>query len=325
VADTKIEWANKVINPVAGCTKVSPGCANCYAENMAYARGDKNTFEKYEDVVDDKGRWTGTVTVNLSVMEDVLKWKKPRRIFVCSMGDLFHDNVPFEFVERVFNIISLNQKHNFLVLTKRPERMEKFFKQANYNGFNSDSKPLPNIWLGVSVENQQTADERIPILLQIPATVRWISVEPMLGPIFLPSQWMDYGRYGQYGVPTINWIVCGGESGPGARPMHPEWAKNLRDQCKAADVRFLFKQHGEFKEVCRYNSWPKYSDGVGSVSRAIGGRGALLNADGSDLVNGGPDHKVYPISHLERVGKKNAGRLLDGAEHNEYPVMSCKT
>ena len=139
------------------------------------------------------------------------------------------------------------------------------------------------------------------------------------------------GQLEEYSRPVergIDWVIVGGESGPRARPMHPDWVRSLRDQCQAAGTNFFFKQWGEFKEYRRYNSWPKYRDSVGLTTRIIdstkSGRSLLLNADASDLVNGGPDHKVYPISHLQRVGKKKAGRELDGRTWDELPEIGGK-
>ncbi len=316
MSETKIEWATHTWNPVTGCSKVSSGCANCYAERMSKRLAGRCGYP-----LDNPFR----VTLHPDKLKDPLKWKKPRRIFVNSMSDLFHDDVPDSFLDLVFASMAKASQHTFLVLTKRPERMSNYILKAmfdeecNYDGLYAaldelgipDANPMANVWLGVSVENQAAA-ERISILKQIPAAVRFVSFEPLLGEINLtPDLWKD-----------IDWAIVGGESGPGARPMHPDWVRSLRNQCQVAGTKFFFKQWGEFREVCRYNSWPKYADAVAGVARAIGvDRSALLNADGSDLVNGGPDHKVYPISHLARVGKKKAGRELDGRTWNEFPEV----
>ncbi|KJS85132.1 MAG: hypothetical protein JM58_09135 [Peptococcaceae bacterium BICA1-8] len=314
---TKIEWATETWNPVTGCTKISEGCQNCYAERLTKRFWPDKKFSE--------------VKLHPDRLDQPLKWTKPRKIFVCSMSDLFHDDVNEGFLCRVFDTMMASKNHTFLVLTKRPERMRDFLKRCVHG-------EIKNIWYGVTAENQRSADERIPILLQISAAVRFVSVEPMLGPINLqriePKDKYDviiHALSGEYAVPftvlknrpKLDWVICGGESGPGARPMHPDWARSLRDQCQEAGVPFFFKQWGEFKEVRRYHSFSKYADTVARISRVIGsiesGRSALLNANGSKLVNGGPEHKVYPISHLERVGKKEAGKLLDGQIYDEYP------
>ena len=218
---TKIEWADEVLNVVTGCTPVSAGCQNCYARRM-HGRFSKEPFSE--------------VKFHPERLDQPLRWLNPRRIFVCSMGDLFHEDVPDEFISRVFGRMRCANQHTFMILTKRPERMRWFI----WN--------LPNVWLGVSVENQSTADERIPMLLKTPAAVRFVSVEPMLGPVDLlsiktsdgdgPSReliWIGEGA-------GIGWVICGAETGPGARPMDPTWARDLRDQCREAHVRFFMKQ-----------------------------------------------------------------------------------
>jgi len=345
MGETNIEWASHTWNPVTGCSKVSDGCAHCYAERE-WPRLAGNPKTPYY------GRKFNDVRIHPERLEQPLRWTKPRKIFVNSMSDLFHDDVDEKFIAKAFAIMDLARQHTYMVLTKRPERAKRILNDEDFQfhigWFQSQAIrefglpepkeigpfPFKNVWIGVSVENQATADERIPLLLQIPAVVRFISAEPLLGPIVLKRKAVDeqeiiqatlmglleeYSRAVERG---IDWVICGGESGPGARPMHPDWVRGLRDQCQAANVPFFFKQWGEFKEACRYNSWPKYRDHVGVTTKAIGlDKSALLNADGSDLVNGGPDHKIYPISHLERVGKKQAGRELDGRTWDEFPEM----
>lgn len=318
---------------VSGCSYVSEGCTNCWAAREAHMRGkQRNVFisARYAGLTADDGRWNGRVRPLEQNLDLPLRVKKPTVWAV--WNDLFHPDVPFEFIWKVFDTMLEAGQHTYLILTKRPERMAKFIR--NIEDWNSTE--ADHIWMGVTAENQEQADKRIPVLLQIPAAVRFVSVEPMLGPVDLNylhhnSEVEIDSLNGTHGVirphggvsEKLDWVICGGESGPGARPMHPDWPRNLRDQCQAAGVPFFFKQWGEFKEVRRYETYSKYADSVGRVSRAIGsiesGQAALLNADGSELVNGGPDHKVYPISHLERIGRKKAGRLLDGREWDEFP------
>ena len=250
VNTTPISWTEKTWNPISGCTPISEGCANCYAKRMAQRLRGRCGYPE-----DDPFR----VTFHPDRLEQPLKLKKPSRIFVCSMGDLFHDDVDCSIVD-IFDVMSATPQHTYMLLTKRPERMRSLFR---LNGPLLGSEPLPNVWLGVTAENQARADERIPILLQIPAAVRFVSVEPMLGPVDI-YRWLRChicSNNGSYYNPNsdeveecpicssedpslLDWVICGGETGPGARPMHPDWVRLLRDQCQAAGVPFLFKQWG---------------------------------------------------------------------------------
>lgn len=229
---SKIEWTEKTWNPLAGCTRVSPGCQHCYAERMAkrqIAIGNKN----YEGTVDKHGRWTGRINLIPDALDKPLHWRKPRMVFVNSMSDLFHEGVPLEFIDKVFVVIKdwRAAHHTFQILTKRPERMERYFRSRTW------ARPS-NVHLGVSVENQETSDERIPWLLKTPAAVRWVSYEPALGPVdffMVKPHWFWAGS-------GIDGIVMGCESGPGARPMDLDWVRSVRDQCQEAGVSFFFKQ-----------------------------------------------------------------------------------
>lgn len=221
---TKIEWATQVWNPVTGCSKISEGCANCYAEPFAKRLQNHPNFDikyKYRDGF--------KPTTHPEVLNQPYEWKKPQRVFVCSMGDLFHDDVPNDFLIRVWSVMVNNPIHTFLLLTKRPENALKF-----YNLY-TESWRSNNIWIGVTAENQREADKRIPILLQISAAIRFVSVEPMLSEI-------DIKPY----INALDWVICGGETGRKARPLHPSWVRSLRDRCYVAQVPFFFKQWGEF-------------------------------------------------------------------------------
>jgi protein gp37 len=236
---SKIEWTNETWNPITGCTKVSQGCKNCYAERVAERFwGDR----KFTDIQLHEDR-----------LEQPLRWKKPRMVFVNSMSDLFHEDVPFEFIRQVFDVMGKAENHIFQILTKRPNRMKEFYDWDRdfFNALPPDKfekikdESLPNVWLGVSVEDQKTADERIPILLDCPSAIRWVSVEPMLSSIDL-SKWL--------GEPTsLDWVIVGGESGPNARPMNSYWARLVRDQCQSVGVPFFFKQGSQ-------NNWGNYKD-----------------------------------------------------------------
>lgn len=224
---SKIEWTDETWNPVTGCTKISPGCKNCYAETIA------NRFwkdRKFTDVRLEEDRLT-----------QPLHWKKPRMIFVNSMSDLFHEDVPFEFIDKVISAISQSPQHIFQILTKRPKRALEYFMLPS-------SDLLENVWLGVSVENQQTADERIPILLQTPAVVRWISAEPLLSEINL-EHYLPLVVGGKVRDSGLDWVVVGGESGTNKRPFNPDWARVIRDQCKIVNVPFFMKQIDKVKPI----------------------------------------------------------------------------
>ena len=210
---SSIEWTEATWNPVTGCTKVSPGCKFCYAEIMAkrlQAMGQAN----YRNAFD--------LTLHEHMLDVPLHWKKGRRIFVNSMSDLFHKDVPLDFVQRVFEVMREASQHQFRVLTKRSERVRELAPQLSWP---------TNVWMGVSVENADYTF-RIEDLRAVPAAVRFLSVEPLLGPIE------------NLNLDGIHWVIVGGESGPKARPMDPAWARSIRDQCIAAKVPFFFKQWG---------------------------------------------------------------------------------
>jgi protein gp37 len=275
---TKIEWASHVWNPVRGCSKVSSGCKFCYAERMAArnlpglmpngysaAWGDR----PYAESTPSGPRWTGRVELIGSQMEVPLHWRKPHRIFVCSMSDAWHEKLHLRDIARIYAVAAIADQHTYMILTKRPGERRAALTSPRFRELVQKAAdeiweqmwadepepltlqwPLPNIWEGVSVEDQATADERIPLLLQTPAAVRFVSLEPMLGPVdiergrgFLSGNAHDNAPYnGQ----KLDWIILGGESGPGARAMNPAWARSVRDQSKAAGVPFFFKGWGEW-------------------------------------------------------------------------------
>jgi protein gp37 len=271
--NSSIEWTEKTWNPIRGCTKVSPGCAHCYAETFA-ERWRGIPGHAYEQGFD--------LRLVPEKLDEPLRQKKPTTYFVNSMSDLFQDGVPDEYIDRVFAVMALAPQHTFQVLTKRAERMLDYFIQERHRGHLTEalaelylsqpsiarirpltdevaealSWPLPNVWLGVSVENQHFADERIPLLLRTPAAVRFISAEPLLGPIDLTGgddplkTWLRNGITALRGlltdewVPPLDWVIVGGESGPGARLFDYEWARSIIQQCKAATVPVFMKQVG---------------------------------------------------------------------------------
>ena len=215
MADTNIEWAEKVWNPITGCSKLSPGCDHCYAERMAHRLAGRCGYPEVHPF---------QVTFHKDKLNSPLSWKRGKRIFVNSMGDLFHPGVKAEWVEEVLRVMDGCPQHTFMVLTKRPEQAMQFFTGRV-------SRPIANLWFGVTAENQKTADDRTYILRNIPAAVRFVSVEPMLGPVSL--ELFDY---------RIDWVICGAETGPKARYMDPTWAKSLYTQCRDAHVPFFMKK-----------------------------------------------------------------------------------
>ena len=209
-----IEWTDATWNPVTGCTKVSPGCANCYAEAITLRFGLGGRFLP----------GMSSIEAHPQRLNIPHKWKAPRHVFVNSMSDLFHENVPFEFIERVFEVMAETSRHTFQILTKRHHRLQSLAPLLHWPS---------NVWMGVSVESQYWADRRIPILAQVPAQVRFLSVEPLLKPVDL-SPYLD----------SLHWVIVGGESGVRARPIDLEWVRQIREDCEVAKVPFFFKQWG---------------------------------------------------------------------------------
>ena len=330
-ASSSIEWTEATWNPVSGCTEVSAGCDRCYAKTFAERfRGTPgHYFERGFDV-----------QLRPNMLELPLTWRKPKRIFVNSMSDLFHDQVPADYIAQVWAVMAIAQQHTFQVLTKRHARMRSLLTSGTFQTAVAehilsmtdadelkdagDPFPLPNVWLGVSTESQQWADIRIPALLDTPAAVRFISAEPLLGPI-------DIARYLTGDCPHcgdeitdppcglthanmscdptaagLDWVIVGGESGRGARPMHPDWARSLRNQCAAAGVNFLFKQWGEWAPI-----EPDAITSKPSVFFGLDGKGTYY----ADRYRGG-------VATLARVGKKAAGRELDGRTWDQFPEVS---
>lgn len=344
---TKIEWSDATWNVITGCSPVSPGCANCYAAQLAGTRLKNHPSRKgLTREVNGRPVWTGSVWFNHEWLMQPLRWKKPRRIFVCAHSDIFHSNVTDEWLDRIFAVMCLARQHTFQVLTKRPKRMQAYMKavmdgQRQLASSATTIKSglagmavasvlkkgiIPNVWLGVTAENQEQANKRIPLLLETPAAKRFVSIEPMLGPVdFLltlkksdaPERGKpDLGIHALRGIPGVkkglDWVICGGESGPNARPMHPDWVRSLRDQCNEAKVPFMFKQWGEWLP---FSQLP-YEVAVRNLTGYyIGDDGFFTQPpENPPWRNGVCDEQVF------RVGKKAAGRLLDGKEHLEVPV-----
>jgi protein gp37 len=323
---SKIEWTDASWNPVLGCTKVSPGCDFCYAERVTERFHGPGSFAE--------------IRLMPERLEQPLRWRRPRMVFVNSMSDLFHQEIPDAYIGTVFDIMARAPQHTFQILTKRHARMRSLLTDWATNGIVTDigytfgNRPLgavrmteplwtppPNVWLGVSVENQQWADIRVPALLDTPAAVRFLSCEPLLGYVDL-RVWVHLDP-AEDGYSRIDWVIAGGESGPHARPMHPLWPRTLRDQCIDAGVPFFFKQRGEWtwnepgefrKPIRPYTSRVAVMHGAGMT--------ALTRDNEFDpFERGHPDW----ATRIERVGRKRAGRMLDGRTWDEYPNRAEET
>lgn len=224
MAESAIEWTDATWNPVAGCTVISPGCTNCYAMRMA-ARLDAMGQEKYRGLTRRSGKrsvWTAKIRLDEKALNIPQTWSKPRLVFVNSMSDLFHEDVPESFIQSVWSVMEATSRHTYQILTKRPDRMSKIVRTL---------QKLPNVWLGTSVENADYVD-RIDELRAVPAAIRFISFEPLIGPV------------GKVRLSDIDWVIVGGESGPKARPMLEEWVDEIEVACRRVGAAFFFKQWG---------------------------------------------------------------------------------
>lgn len=303
---SKIEWTDKTWNPVTGCTKVSQGCKNCYAETF------NNRFGK--------GRAFSDIQLHQDRLTDPLKWKQPKRVFVNSMSDLFHENIPFEFINAVFSVMSDISQHTYQVLTKRPDNALKFIDWKSDQHHNCWLPP-DNVYIGVSVEDQTNADQRVPKLLEIPSAKRFLSMEPLLDRVNI-DQWIE----------NIDWVIVGGESGAKARPLHPNWVRVVRDLCLEYKTPFFFKQWGEYLPFEEDAQPPFYNDMLGNLHDAH-------NLQFTDPPTGEPSKAWYHdeyygieegMNHnarhckFKRTGKKVSLNYLDGKQHLEIPENHLK-
>lgn len=346
---TAIEWTDETWNPTVGCSRISPGCDNCYAIGVAHRAMQPAhvglTVRKVdflpsgEAIEHGRPDWTGEVRELEERLDVPFRWKRPRRVFVDSMSDLFlADDL---FVASVFAVMSLTPQHTYQVLTKRHKALSILddgdwrykvglarMRLANRLGLEHVAPPwpLPNVWLGVSVETQRYADLRIPTLLEAPAVVRFLSVEPLLGPVDLGA-WLHTvdGRPTSSG---LGWVIAGGESGPGARPMHPSWVRSIRDQCSSAGVPFFFKQWGA---LVPYEADPQPPFWNSQHGDTIDGHHLPAELTDHERVDGW----WWPADLAEElddtptvwrwVGKKVAGRELDGRTWDGYPTERTGT
>lgn len=358
--NTKIEWTDHTFNPWIGCTRVSPGCLNCYAETQDQLRFSKTLPGcSKEAPVSHWGKGAPRYRTKAANWEEPVKWNREAaaeymrlahqtgagevikfarpRVFCASLADWLDEEVPVEWLADLLDLIRRTPMLDWLLLTKRPEN----WNSARFVGLlaklgdrpetrdwlhmwlTEDPRYAPaNVWIGTTVEDQTRADERIPALLRIPARVRFLSCEPLLGPVRLPPDALggypesdEWARRGPV-HPRVDWVICGGESGHGARPLHPDWARSLRDQCQAAGVAFFFKQHGEWLADNQRNFTTSGDITWGLVHQS----GAFRLV----LDKGKRDWAQDPAwrdgeSGTTKVGKSAAGRLLDGREWNEMP------
>lgn len=280
---TSIEWTDYTWNPVTGCSKISQGCKHCYADTMNTRFGKG---KKFTDVICHEDR-----------LDEPLKMRSRvhgKKVFVCDVSDLFHEDVPFVFISSVFSVMQLCYHTTFQVLTKRPDRAAEFYKLYFETCGITDS--IPNIWIGTSVEDQKAADERLPFLVQIPAAVRFISCEPLIESVDL-ADLHRYGKIAPFYDRKIHWVIAGGESGnrKSVRPMHPQWVRLIRDQCDRFNIPFFFKQWGDFLPIGQ-DQWVSENEFF--------------------------DFTIY--NHKEfyhKLGKSKAGNYLDGKQHLNFPMV----
>lgn len=300
--NSKIEWCDHTFNPWEGCTKVSPGCANCYAEarNARFGGGTapnwgpgkprrRTSAANWLQPV----KWDRDARLRAEALTRVPplarkfeNWHRPR-VFCASLADVFDPEVPDAWRDELFDLIYRCKNLDWLILTKQPALAADYLLGSSLAGAANleEGGIFEHLWLGTTAEDQQRADERIPELLRIPAYVRFVSCEPLLGPVTLPRL---------YGA-GVDWVICGGESGPHARPMHPDWARDLRDQCYEEGIPFFFKQWGEWLPGCQYRAGDK------------------------ERLREKAQHTFDADNHSFLVGKHAAGRLLGDVEHNEFP------
>ena len=308
---SQIEWTDSTWNPLTGCTMVSAGCSNCYAMRLAGGRMRDHWSRKGLTTDTPNGPvWNGLIKFNEAWLDQPLRWRRPRLIFACAHTDLFHPDVNLEWIDRIWSVMLKANHHRYQVLTKRPERMYRYVRQT----IDGRGRVPQHIWLGTSAEDQATAQERIPWLIETPAAVRFASLEPLIGPLDL-RQIVANGRVGSaLEVGGLNWVIAGGESGPRARPMGLPWARKLRDQCNQAGVAFHFKQWGEWGE------WLQLGAGNMQWKQASSMTARLFRVD--EPLFGGRWFPTCDLagSYYVRVGRKAAGRLLDGRTHEELPA-----
>ncbi|MEW6226519.1 MAG: DUF5131 family protein [Bacillota bacterium] len=303
---TKIEWATHTLNPFVGCAKLSPGCQNCYALGFAVRMAHNTALpdhvrKRYAMTVykiNGKWEWTGQIALFLARIDEMLRWRNPRIVFHGSMGDIFYETISFPLLANLFDTMHSANKHIHLILTKRPERMARFitwYQEMWLGSFKSAwPREYQHIFLGVTVENKAYI-WRILELLKIPAAGYFVSHEPALGMVDYPPEFLALGKRA--------WLIAGGETGPKARPAHPDWFRHDRDQCCVAGTPFFFKSWG---------AWAPYRD-----NGPLPPECKYVGLDGNIRVG---DWEEETDACMGLVGRKRAGRLLDGREYSELPI-----
>lgn len=335
--NSNIEWTDHTFNPWIGCTKVSPGCDNCYAAVSTPSRAMKVLWGVGEERhLAASSTWKQPVKWDRAHGEFFASHGRRQRVFCASLADVFDNEVSSLWRAQLFALIAATPNLDWLLLTKRVGNAKEMIQEAmeliDVNAFYPVVKAWPwsNVWLGATIINQEEADRDIPKLLGVPAAKRFLSMEPLLGPVDL---WPTLIPHMHKGIDrhALDWVIVGGESRSGARPMHPGWAKSLRDQCAAADVPFLFKQWGEYGTKAMrmtdgqpvFRQFDSFQQWVNKAQTWING-GICLDRHGTELKNGADmararDSDAFPVTIMHKLGKKAAGRLLDGVLHDGVP------
>lgn len=308
-----IEWTEATWNPITGCTLVSDGCRNCYAAMLAAGRLKNIKSRQGLSKLNAEGvaQFTGEVRFNEEWLLQPSSWHKSRKIFVCAHGDLFHEKAKVLWIDKIFAVMEANPRHTFQVLTKRPDIARDYLTARSV----VRKWPLDHVWIGTSVEDQKTADERIPHLMDTPASVRFISAEPLLGPVSFDGIWGYSGSAtgDQIDNWPIHWVIVGGETGMKSRPMHPDWARIIRDECLAAEVPFLFKQWGSWETV--YDRDVEDPD----WRRCPQTRDTDWNKERYLNLAGGCGFHGERVVYCKKTSLRSCGRLLDGKTWDQMP------
>ena len=317
---TNIEWCDSTFNPWIGCTRVSPACDDCYAARSTPARtlgvawGPDALRRRTAD-----STWEKPRTWQRQAAAFKAQHGRRRRVFCASLADVFDNEVPTSWRVDLLRRIEATPDLDWLLLTKRIGNVQRLLDEAAKQMPEIMRWPLPNVWLGATVVNQAEADRDVPKLLAMPAAVRFLSVEPMLGPLALRPDWI--WPFGPGALLGLHWVICGGESGPKARPLHPDWPRALRDQCAVAGVPFLFKQWGEWSEHDGHKPTRTFSMDT-DVGETLASRCDGFISHAGEFVRDMDDATTdYPYRGMIRIGKKAAGRLLDGRTHDAWPEV----
>lgn len=300
--NTKIEWADHTFNPWIGCTAISPGCKHCYASEWAKRYGRDFATRTRTKTWGDPAKWNAQADAFFAAHG------RRQRVFCASLADVFDNAIDPQWRFDLFELIARTPDLDWLLLTKRIGNAKDMIAQAIGPGW------MPsNVWLGATIVNQAEAERDIPKLLDVPAAVRFLSMEPLLGPVSFEGMWVNHANPAMHEnmLEALDWVIVGGESGPGARPMHPDWARDLRDQCEAAGVPFLFKQWGGWREPL---DGEEFDTSMGRAAKPpafiVSETGTVHCFEGVGIVNG---------KAMIGVGKKAAGRLLDGRTWDGFP------